>query len=85
MGRRRWTNVLVEGGAGVLGSFLDCDAINEVHVFIAPCLAGGAAATPAFGGRGSERIADALRLAAWSIEDGSGDCYIHGWTEEEKA
>jgi diaminohydroxyphosphoribosylaminopyrimidine deaminase/5-amino-6-(5-phosphoribosylamino)uracil reductase len=84
MGRRRWTNVLVEGGGGVLGSFLDAKAIEEVHVFIAPRLAGGAAATPAVGGRGVERIADALRLGVWSIEEVAGDCYIHGWTEEEK-
>jgi diaminohydroxyphosphoribosylaminopyrimidine deaminase/5-amino-6-(5-phosphoribosylamino)uracil reductase len=85
LGRRRWTNVLVEGGAGVLGSFLDCGAINEVQVFIAPCLAGGAAAMPAVGGRGSERIADALRLSAWSIEEIEGDCHIHGWIKEETA
>ena len=44
MGRRRFTNVLVEGGGGVLGSFLDAGAIDEVHVFIAPRLAGGAGA-----------------------------------------
>jgi diaminohydroxyphosphoribosylaminopyrimidine deaminase/5-amino-6-(5-phosphoribosylamino)uracil reductase len=84
MGRRRWTNVLVEGGAGVLGSFLDAGAIDEVHVFIAPLLAGGAAAKSGFAGRGAERIADALRLAAWSIEEVAGDCYIHGWKKEGK-
>ena len=40
LGRRRMTNVLVEGGGEVLGSLLDLDQIDEVHVFIAPnCLA----------------------------------------------
>src|SRR5262249_29909909 len=34
LGRRRMTNVLVEGGAAVLGSLLDADAIDEFHVFI---------------------------------------------------
>ena len=36
LGRRRWTNVLVEGGGHLLGSLLDARAIDEVHVFMAP-------------------------------------------------
>ena len=41
LGRRRFTNLLVEGGAEVLGSFLAAGAIDEVHVFLAPRLVGG--------------------------------------------
>jgi diaminohydroxyphosphoribosylaminopyrimidine deaminase/5-amino-6-(5-phosphoribosylamino)uracil reductase len=78
LGRRRMTNILVEGGAEVLGSFLDAGAIDEVHVFIAPRLAGGVHATPPVGGRGVDRIADALGLVDWTIEPVDGDCYIHG-------
>ena len=78
MGRRRFTNVLVEGGGGVLGSFLDAGAIDEVHVFIAPRLAGGAGAHP-LAGRGVEKIALALRLSEWRWEDVAGDLYVHGW------
>ena len=44
MGRRHWTNVLVEGGSAVLGSFFDAGAIDEVHVFVAPRLIGGSSA-----------------------------------------
>jgi diaminohydroxyphosphoribosylaminopyrimidine deaminase/5-amino-6-(5-phosphoribosylamino)uracil reductase len=79
LGRRRFTNVLLEGGAGVLGSFLDAGAIDEVHVFIAPRLAGGAAALTAVGGRGVEKIAQALRLAECRAEMLEGDIYVHGW------
>jgi diaminohydroxyphosphoribosylaminopyrimidine deaminase/5-amino-6-(5-phosphoribosylamino)uracil reductase len=79
MGRRRYTNVLVEGGAEVLGSFRDAGAIDEVHVFIAPRLAGGAEARTPMGGRGVERIAEALRLAEWRFEDVAGDLYVRGW------
>src|SRR5262249_7269735 len=32
LGRRRITNVLVEGGGEVLGSFVDAGVIDEVHV-----------------------------------------------------
>jgi diaminohydroxyphosphoribosylaminopyrimidine deaminase/5-amino-6-(5-phosphoribosylamino)uracil reductase len=79
LGRRRWTNLLVEGGSEVLGSFLDAGAVDEVHVFIAPCLAGGAAARGPLGGRGAARIADALRLDRWETESIDGDLYVHGW------
>ena len=44
LGRRRLTNLLVEGGAGVLGAFYDAAAIDEVHAFIAPRIVGGAGA-----------------------------------------
>ncbi|HEY7311838.1 MAG TPA: RibD family protein, partial [Gemmataceae bacterium] len=79
LGRRRFTNVLVEGGSGVLGSFLDAAAIDEFHVFLAPRLAGGATATSAVGGHGVERMAEALRLSEWTHEGIEGDLYVHGW------
>ena len=73
------TNILVEGGAEVLGSFLDADAIDEVHVNIAPCLVGSATAKTAIGGQGADRLSMALRLTEWHVEQVSGDLYIHGW------
>ncbi|HEY1859103.1 MAG TPA: bifunctional diaminohydroxyphosphoribosylaminopyrimidine deaminase/5-amino-6-(5-phosphoribosylamino)uracil reductase RibD [Gemmataceae bacterium] len=79
LGKRRMTNVLVEGGAAVLGSFLDARAMDEVHVFLAPVLIGGTDAKPAIAGQGLERVADALRLADWSSEALAGDFYLHGW------
>ena len=36
------TNVLVEGGSKLLGTLFDMRAVDEVHVFIAPKVAGGA-------------------------------------------
>ena len=44
LGRRRLTNVLVEGGSRLLGSLFDARQIDEVHVFIAPKLCGGESA-----------------------------------------
>jgi diaminohydroxyphosphoribosylaminopyrimidine deaminase/5-amino-6-(5-phosphoribosylamino)uracil reductase len=79
LGRRRLTNVLVEGGSEVLGSFLDAGAVDEVHVFIAPRLAGGGTARTPLGGRGTGRIADALPLERWETESIDGDLYVHGW------
>jgi diaminohydroxyphosphoribosylaminopyrimidine deaminase/5-amino-6-(5-phosphoribosylamino)uracil reductase len=78
LGRRRWSNLLVEGGSAVLGSFLDARAMDEIHVFLSPRLLGGAAALSATGGRGAERIAQALTLTDYEVEDLEGDLLIHG-------
>ena len=74
------TNVLIEGGSEVLGSFLDAKSIDEVHAFIAPRLAGGADAKSPVGGRGVAKIAEALRLATWQIEHVGDDLLFHGWS-----
>ena len=78
LGRRRMTNLLVEGGGAVLGSFFDANVIDEVHVFIAPRLAGGAAAPTPVGGLGVETMAQALALADWTAGDVAGDWYVRG-------
>jgi diaminohydroxyphosphoribosylaminopyrimidine deaminase/5-amino-6-(5-phosphoribosylamino)uracil reductase len=80
LGRRRFTNVLVEGGSEVLGNFLDAGEIDEVHVFIAPRLAGGAAALTPMTGLGVETISSALLLASWTVREVEGDLYLHGRT-----
>jgi diaminohydroxyphosphoribosylaminopyrimidine deaminase / 5-amino-6-(5-phosphoribosylamino)uracil reductase len=68
-GKRRWTNVLVEGGAGVLGTFLDGLAADELHVFVAPKIIGGEGAMPAVLGHGVDSMAEAVsfRRGEWSI------------------
>jgi len=78
LGRRRMTHVLVEGGAAVHGAFLDAGAVDELHVFVAPVLIGGAAAPGATGGRGAEKLAQALRLGGMTAEACGADVYLHG-------
>ncbi len=78
LGQRRMTNVLVEGGSRLLGTLFDMRAIDEVHVFVAPKLAGGDAAPSPVGGNGIERMGKALRLADIAIEELDGDVYVHG-------
>jgi diaminohydroxyphosphoribosylaminopyrimidine deaminase/5-amino-6-(5-phosphoribosylamino)uracil reductase len=84
LGRRRLTNILLEGGAAVLGSFLDADLIDEAHVFISPRLVGGAEAKTPIGGRGRELIQDALPLSCWQAHTIEGDLYLHGWREDRE-
>ena len=78
LGRRRMTNVLVEGGSRLLGALFAQGAVDEVHVFIAPKIVGGATAPAPIGGDGIDRMADALQLADITIEELDGDVYVHG-------
>lgn len=78
LGRRGMTNVLFEGGAQVLGVLLDSRAIDEVHVFIAPKLLGGADAPGPVAGRGLAAMADAWLLPSPAIETLGADVYVHG-------
>jgi diaminohydroxyphosphoribosylaminopyrimidine deaminase/5-amino-6-(5-phosphoribosylamino)uracil reductase len=78
LGRRRFTNLLIEGGSEILGSFLDAGAVHEVYAFIAPRLAGGAAARSPFGGTGVRAIADALPLSDCRVEWIEGDLLVRG-------
>jgi diaminohydroxyphosphoribosylaminopyrimidine deaminase / 5-amino-6-(5-phosphoribosylamino)uracil reductase len=67
LGAERITNLMIEGGAGVLADFFEHRLVDEVHVFIAPKLFGGAAAPGPIAGNGVASIADALKLGrvAW--------------------
>jgi len=78
LGRRRLTNVLVEGGGQVTGSLLDAGQIDEVHVFIAARLLGGAAAPGPIGGRGLAEVSSALVLEDHDIRQVGSDVYVSG-------
>lgn len=78
LGRRRMTNVLVEGGGQLLGSLFDADAIDEVHGFVAFKLIGGRSAPPPIGGTGRSRMAEAAFLQEPEVECLDEDVYIHG-------
>lgn len=77
LGRRRMTNVLVEGGAQVLGALLDAGEIDEVHAFIAPKLIGGAGPAP-LAGQGIARMADARVLQDVVVFQLGNDLYVRG-------
>ncbi len=74
---RGFTNVLVEGGAQVLGAFFDARLIDEVHVFVAPKLIGGSGPS-ALLGLGLPTMTSAIQLQDVCYERSGRDCYIHG-------
>ena len=75
---RNMTNVLLEGGGGLLGSFFDQALIDEFHVFVAPKIFGGAKAHIPIGGIGLECVPNPAQLADITIETIESDVYIHG-------
>ncbi|MBX7165165.1 MAG: bifunctional diaminohydroxyphosphoribosylaminopyrimidine deaminase/5-amino-6-(5-phosphoribosylamino)uracil reductase RibD [Pirellulales bacterium] len=78
LGRRRMTNVLVEGGGTVLGALFDADLVDEVHVFTAPRIVGGEGARSPVLGAGRATINDAFSLADARIATLDGDVYLQG-------
>lgn len=78
LGRRQMTNVLVEGGAHVLGTLVDARLIDEVQVYIAPKVIGGSDAPAAVMGLGVESISQSLTLVHTLVRDVAGDLYFSG-------
>jgi diaminohydroxyphosphoribosylaminopyrimidine deaminase/5-amino-6-(5-phosphoribosylamino)uracil reductase len=78
LGRRRLTNVLVEGGGMLLGTLADLGQIDELHVFIAPRLMGGAEAPSPVAGQGVARVCEAFSINASQWRDSGGDVYLSG-------
>jgi diaminohydroxyphosphoribosylaminopyrimidine deaminase/5-amino-6-(5-phosphoribosylamino)uracil reductase len=78
LGRRRFTNLLVEGGSALLGAFHDGGFIDEVHVFLAPLLAGGSQARTPLAGQGVDKIAEAGSVTNGLLERIGSDLYFHG-------
>jgi diaminohydroxyphosphoribosylaminopyrimidine deaminase/5-amino-6-(5-phosphoribosylamino)uracil reductase len=78
LGNRQLTNILVEGGATLLGTFVFARHVDEVHVFIAPRIIGGEHAPSAVKGVGFERIMDSLQLEDPQVDQLGGDIYVHG-------
>lgn len=78
LGRRRFTNVLVEGGGQMLGAFFDNHLIDEVHAFIAPKLIGGIDAHSPLAGRGLDSMTDCPSIDQPIMEMLDGNIYLHG-------
>ena len=68
LGQEQVTNLMVEGGPTVLGGFFGEKLVDEVRVFIAPKIVGGASAPSPVAGEGVRLMADALPLShvAWT-------------------
>ena len=82
LGNRGMTNVLVEGGAAVLGSVLDQRLADMAHVFIGPIAIGGRQAWPAVAGTGAESLDLAARISDIQVQRIGADVYCRGRFQE---
>jgi diaminohydroxyphosphoribosylaminopyrimidine deaminase/5-amino-6-(5-phosphoribosylamino)uracil reductase len=78
LGRREITNLLVEGGGRVLGSFLDGGHVDQVDVYIAPILEGGDHSHVPARGKGVLRMVEATRLRNVVHSEVDGDLRVRG-------
>jgi diaminohydroxyphosphoribosylaminopyrimidine deaminase/5-amino-6-(5-phosphoribosylamino)uracil reductase len=79
LGSRSIQSLLVEGGAGVAGKFLDSGLVNKVTFFIAPMFIGGQAAPSALTSEGAEKISDAIQLRDIEVQQRGLDVEITGY------
>ena len=82
LGRRSIQSVLLEGGPGLAGAFLDAGLVDKLTFFVAPLVIGGRDAPSAVGGMGAEKMADALRLKGVAITQRGEDLEITGYPEK---
>ncbi len=59
-GREGLTSILLEGGGQLAAAALRARAVDQLRIFVAPCLIGEG--VPGIGELGIRRLADALRL-----------------------
>jgi len=78
LGHRAMTNLLVEGGGKVLGSFLEEGQVDEVEAYIAPILEGGDHPRTPVRGPGVLRMSAAARLQNVAYSEVDGDMRVRG-------
>lgn len=78
LGQRRMTNLLVEGGAAILGSFFDAEAVDEVWAFMAPKWIGNSEARSPLDGIGGRGISPISQLEDVTVEQVGQDALLRG-------
>ena len=81
LGKRDVTSILVEGGGTLLGSMFDDGQVDKVIAFIAPVIIGGSKTKTPVGGRGVDKIAEAMRLKRIKIERIGVDVMVTGYVK----
>lgn len=87
LGERRILSVVVEGGAAVLGAFVEARLLDKYQVFVAPFIIGGKDAPSPVGGRGVDRLTCALHLLVDRVDHLGTDllltCYPNAHSESQ--
>ena len=77
--RREIQSVLVEGGTGVAGAFIDSGLVDKVTLIFSPIIIGGGEAPVAIGGKGASDLSDTLRLTDLEVSRHGDDIEVTGY------
>ncbi|NOT47678.1 MAG: bifunctional diaminohydroxyphosphoribosylaminopyrimidine deaminase/5-amino-6-(5-phosphoribosylamino)uracil reductase RibD [Acidobacteria bacterium] len=77
--KREIQSVLVEGGTGVAGAFVDARLVDKVTFICSPIILGGPDAPVAIGGAGASDLSKALRLKDIEVSRSGEDIEITGY------
>jgi len=78
LGKRRFTNILLEGGGTLLGHAFESELVDQVHCFIAPKIVGGEHAVRPVAGTGKSLMRNALQLNGITVEMLGDNLHIQG-------
>ena len=78
LGKRRYTNVLLEGGGTLLGHAFDQNLVDQVHCFIAPKIVGGGDAVRPVAGVGKWLMGEASQLRNATFTSLGDNVHIQG-------
>ena len=81
LGEMGMMSLLVEGGSEVNGSFLNEGLIDKIFLFLSPRFLGGQA-LGIFGGRGTEKLEEALSLNQLKIKKVGEDILLEGYPKK---
>ena len=82
LGRRGVSSLLLEGGATIAGAFLDAGEVDELRIFVAPVLLGGATDRPLIAGGGVAGIDSAPRALSLTAERSGEDVLLRARLRE---
>jgi diaminohydroxyphosphoribosylaminopyrimidine deaminase/5-amino-6-(5-phosphoribosylamino)uracil reductase len=82
LGHRRVQSLLVEGGAEVLGAFLDQRLVDKFYFFYAPKILGGKTGYPAVAGQGVAKLSEAHQARELSLRRLGPDLMVSGYLDK---
>lgn len=77
--KRDIQSVLVEGGTGVAGAFVDTRLVDKVTFLCSPLILGGSDAPVVIGGKGASNLSEALKLQHIEITRHGEDIELTGY------
>jgi diaminohydroxyphosphoribosylaminopyrimidine deaminase/5-amino-6-(5-phosphoribosylamino)uracil reductase len=77
---KRFMHILVEGGAGLVGSLVKARRVDKFHVFIAPKIIGADGVYP-FKGVFLKNMNNVIELKDVKVSTHDGDCLVQGYPQ----